>query len=74
MKFPQKVDHNTDLVRLNTFDLLYVKEDIKFVTGLRSWLGCYSHWGHHLAGLMSHPKLAIPIKWSQLDYNTVDID
>jgi hypothetical protein len=41
---PDRNQVNTDLVWLNTFDLLYVIEEIKFEAGLWSWPGCCSHW------------------------------
>ena len=36
-------------------------------------LGARENWGHHLANL-SHQKLEIPMKGSQLDQNKVDTD
>jgi hypothetical protein len=41
---PDRNQVDADLVWLNTFNLLYAKEDINFVAGLWSWSGCCSHW------------------------------
>jgi hypothetical protein len=61
------------LVHFGTIFRISAVDQPKGYEALRSWLGFSSHWGHRLASSY-HPKLEIPMKWSQLDQICVNTD